>query len=632
MIKAKNKNWIIFFRLHPINFPLAWLVSLFRPVAYWKIYKILPYFSKRFYQLDPGLFFETGQMEWNAITSDAYDEFASLLPDDWKDLRLNAKFDNLIIDLTSVSLVEFSDEYEAYYQFYFLLRKWKEANSNIHDLRIVNSAFLKDSNILKMPLPKFDIKIVFNFAASLDRIMIALKRLLIIFKACKPAFTFNKSKQIDKNKFTILWHDISFNEMADSSQKFDFSFLVQRNLVNAQDVLYLLPVTPSKEIASRLSKSGINWITSDKFINIVSYSNKWRIVKDLFANTFLYNRINGNKIFRKSANQYLASRAMAYYVLKEYGVKTVIGSSSGHDSGTLNMLANAAGIRTIMWQYAQAGIIPVSYKDNFISRKRLVQSIHLASEVWVWYKADLDLFTQRCLQPSDLRPKFCITGPVMSGDFSWLVKSPYNARIDMNIRRSNKKNLLWVGIFDVATQISKSSKSHRSGPNRFPEDMQVKFFKDIANALDLYPQLHIFFKPKRRTKNDRFFRSEEMINLIGKTSKYVVSGRVIVLDHNIDPHIPIAMSDYCIGAPYTSGVFLANILDRPSVFYDPLNRYKSCYPMKFYDFQLNGSKELYNQIEFWLAGKNPETNETVLRESGIKDPGKEFAAMLLNKL
>ena len=68
MIKAKNKNWIIFFRLHPINFPLAWLVSLFRPVAYWKIYKILPYFSKRFYQLDPGLFFETGQMEWNAIT------------------------------------------------------------------------------------------------------------------------------------------------------------------------------------------------------------------------------------------------------------------------------------------------------------------------------------------------------------------------------------------------------------------------------------------------------------------------------------------------------------------------------------------------------------------------------------
>ena len=43
---------------------------------------------------------------------------------------LNAKFDNLIIDLTSPSLAEFSEEYEAYYQFYFLLKKWKKKNSN----------------------------------------------------------------------------------------------------------------------------------------------------------------------------------------------------------------------------------------------------------------------------------------------------------------------------------------------------------------------------------------------------------------------------------------------------------------------------------------------------------------------
>ena len=32
--------------------------------------------------------------------------------------------------------------------------------------------------------------------------------------------------------------------------------------------------------------------------------------------------------------------------------------------------------------------------------------------------------------------------------------------------------------------------------------------------------------------------------------------------------------------------------------------HKSCYAMKFYDLQVNGTKELYNQIEFWIAGKN----------------------------
>ncbi len=127
---AKKHNahtWVVFLRLHPFNFPLARLINLFRPVAYWKVERIPLHYCQRFLRLNPQRLYKHAQAEWNSMTADAYHEFAAVLPKEWKHLCLTGRFDGLTVDCTSTALNEVSEEFEAHYQFYNLVSKWKNS-------------------------------------------------------------------------------------------------------------------------------------------------------------------------------------------------------------------------------------------------------------------------------------------------------------------------------------------------------------------------------------------------------------------------------------------------------------------------------------------------------------------------
>ena len=633
---AKKHNiptWVVFLRLHPFNFPLAWLISLFKPVAYWKVERIPLHYCQRFLRLKPQKLYMYGQAEWNSMTADAYHEFAAVLPMEWKELCITGRFDGLTVDFTSAALNEVSEEFEAHYQFYHLVCKWKNSLSDDVNVQLVDTSFRRDMKKLDMALPEPNAEIKFGISTWLDRCMSQAGKTGRIVRALHQTLRCNNDVEPSKIRFRVFWQGISLNELADGPKKYDFSFLVQRNLVKSEDILYLLPIRPKQSTCDWLKRKKVHWVVYEDYVNWVPRAERWNIIRDLLSNLFLPEWVQGPSILSHKVAGFIANGALMHHVIKASSADTFIASSSDHStSGAINAMSRASGLRTIMWQYSQAGIMPFHHDEDInknLSCKRLVQSIFVADEQWVWYKSDIDLLSERCLQPQNYTPKFRVTLPVMSGDFNWLLKTPKQARRNMGVLEADEKNLLWLGVFDIETKEEDVLIGHRVGTNRFPEEMQVNFFRDLCLALEHFPDLRILFKPKRRNATDKFIRSKEMQHLIDPDGPYVKEGRVLFLDHNIDPHIPIAMSDCCVGAPYTSGIFLANVVGRPSIYYDPIGMYSDCYPAEFNDFRINGQNVLFDRIESWIAGDRGINSSLVSKELIQRDPAEEFAFMLL---
>ena len=355
------------------------------------------------------------------------------------------------------------------------------------------------------------------------------------------------------------------------------------------------------------------------------------MVRDIFSIFIKTGAFIGPSVIRRKIPSYIAKGAPLYCIVKTYGIDTIISTASGHSScGPLNAIAKSSNIRTIIWQYSQAGVIPVKKSNlhNDSARHRLVQSIFLCDEQWIWYREDMKLFRDRCLQPLEYAPVFHVTGPIMSGNSDWIFKSSVEAREDMQLSECSKKDLLWLGVFDIDTKHANLISGSRAGPNRFTIEMQKAFFSDLCEAINTFPNLRIIYKPKRRVAAEKFVISEEMFELINPDGKYVKEGKVILTKYNVDPYIPIAMSDCCIGAPYTSGVLLSNLVNRPGVYYDQLGIYKNCYPLEYKKLQINEKKSLFERIERWVDDKSIVDSRVINNESVDSNFVKIFIKML----
>ncbi|MDC0239190.1 hypothetical protein OAK82_02300 [Candidatus Thioglobus sp.] len=628
-----NKNWLVFFEINIFNLPIVFFVNFFKPVAYWKSSKIPKSFLYFFHLLEPEKIFKSGQMEWNFISSDAYDKFSSILKNhSWKDFDVIERFDNLTVDFTSVALAEMAEDFEAYYQFTYMVDEWQKSNSEVSNVTIVENVYKNTMKGMGECHRKIKINKVFNIFTFMDKINFLSENLFILIKPIiKSFFYYRKTKAINKKAFRILWKDISVNEITNNLLECNFAFLAHHISVDIGKILYVLPVEPSYEVCKWLESKDINWIVDGKYMHLIPYSIRWNMVRDIVFTFIRTGIFIGSSVIRRKIPSYIAKGAPLYCIAKTYGIDTIIGTTSGLSScGPLNAIAKSSNIRTIIWQYSQAGVIPVkkSNLQGVTDRKRLVQSIFLCDEQWAWYHEDIKLYRDRCLQPPEYAPVFRVTGPIMPGNSDWIFKSPIKAREDMQLLECSNKDLLWLGVFDMDTKHANLISGIRSGPNRFTLEMQKAFFSHLCEAINTFPNLRIIYKPKRRVAAEKFVISNEMLELINPDGKYVKGGKVILTKYNIDPYIPIAMADCCIGAPYTSGVLLSNLVHRPGAYYDPLNMYDNCYPLEYKKLQISEKKSLFEKIERWTDDKSIVDSRVINNESVDKDFVKIFVKLL----
>ena len=99
------------------------------------------------------------------------------------------------------------------------------------------------------------------------------------------------------------------------------------------------------------------------------------------------------------------------------------------------------------------------------------------------------------------------------------------------------------------------------------------------------------------------------------------------MDHDIDPYIPVAISDCCVGIPFTSPVLVGMSGRRDGIFYDPLGTARGFRPREFETALVNGRDAFIERLAAWCEEKPaPPAEFSLMFNQG--DPGERFHSML----
>jgi polysaccharide biosynthesis PFTS motif protein len=221
---------------------------------------------------------------------------------------------------------------------------------------------------------------------------------------------------------------------------------------------------------------------------------------------------------------------------------------------------SSMGLETINWSYG-ANTFLYAADDSRFRDLGMPRSISIAKEVWVWTELVERWLHSRALgEPPVIR----VIGPVMCGDSRWLARAPQEARSALGLRVPPGQKL--VAVFDVPA----IRREWRHIPTMYPVEMLEQFFADAETILQRMPRLALLIKPKRALGDAQRDFPDRLRRILDPGSDWRRSGRVLAVAHDIDPYLPVAAADICIGIPFTSPVLVAHWAGRPAFFHDPL--------------------------------------------------------------
>jgi polysaccharide biosynthesis PFTS motif protein len=163
--------------------------------------------------------------------------------------------------------------------------------------------------------------------------------------------------------------------------------------------------------------------------------------------------------------------------------------------------------------------------------------------------------------------------------------------------------------------------------SRISKEAQARFFEDLANALKIWPELTLAIKPKRDAERHGLVLSDAYRELLDPNGLWRASGRVLVFPTNIDPYLPIAIADGCIGMPFTSPIAAALYFRRSAAWYDPIDYCDKVCPPEVTRVLLKGETALRQRIIEWTNGVFDQDVPTSLAGSS-DDPIETFAAII----
>jgi len=357
---------------------------------------------------------------------------------------------------------------------------------------------------------------------------------------------FRREGNADTAPCAVFWTDISAGEVASADRRLSFSFAVERGLIEPRECLYFLAAPPPPEAAERLRRLGVRWTTVASF-GFLPLPAKLGALAALLGAMFSGGLVRWRHVV-EAAPWVAAARAL--------GCRTYLTSvSSAWPEPPQVEALRKRSVRTINWSYG-ANTFCFSVADASFRDLGLLRSVTAAAEVWVWTEAVEDWLRRRALGAP---PAMRLIGPVMSGDSRWLARTPAAARAAYGIAEAPGRR--YVAVFDVPPVNKEMRLAIGHGPTVYPPAMLEAFFRDVQELLRL-PEVTLVVKPKRSLQDPRREFADSMHELLA-------SGRVIAVPHDIDPYIPVALADVCIGVPFTSPVVAGLYSGRGGVFHDP---------------------------------------------------------------
>ena len=410
---------------------------------------------------------------------------------------------------------------------------------------------------------------------------------------------FRREGNTDTAPCAVFWTDISAGEVASADRRLSFSFAVERGLIDPRECLYFLAEPPPPEAAERLRRIGVRWTTVASF-GFLPLPAKLGALAALLGAMFFSGSLVRWRHAAEAAPWIAAARALAC------GTYLTSVSSAWPEPPQVEALRKR-GVRTINWSYG-ANTFCFSVSDASFRDLGLLRSVTAAAEVWVWTEAVEDWLRRRALGAP---PAMRLIGPVMSGDSRWLARTPAAARAAYGLAEAPERR--YVAVFDVPPVNKEMRLAIGHGPTVYPPAMLEQFFRDVEGLLRL-PEVTLIVKPKRSLQDPRREFADSMHELLA-------SGRVIAVPHDIDPYIPVALADLCIGVPFTSPVIAGLYSGRGGLFHDPrgeLVRVPGAPQLLAH--VTHGARELHTRVSAIL--------QEPPRGHARPDPAEVFAALL----
>ncbi len=604
----------------------ALVLSAFGRVVYWKSDAVAERLLQRFEHIDPNQLVTTG--EWCSVLESAFDCWADHAETASR-LSMDRSLGGIRVDLSGCLLQLIAMNLEEEFVFRDLAARWLAERSDCGRARYVDDGTIGRLRTIGCDLTEYGNAPTVYGMIPWTSTLAWFRALAVTVRAIQSVLRTSPASTNRNERYDYVFGGISSHEFAVGPDQLDFTFLIRRRLVDPARCIFVLSSPPQPDCIKWLSDHKANWVWRRALGALLPAGDRIRIALSIATETV---RVPAMRIGRGYGAIVLELRARARTwasVAKRLDPAALVTSfSSSWPEPPETAVMNALGKRTVSWHYgANMFEFPGRQEAVGFRDRKVYNSVTVAREVWAWGPETRDLVADRQVLGKKASPRFRLSGAVMQGDSRWLQLSPTAAREKFGL--VDDAQSLFLGVFDVAAKSDAERRAIGIGPVIYTDRMQNRFFEDLAAALNAIPTLHLIVKPKRKLGDRLHTTSDAMMRLIDPEGLPVREGRVTLLPYNVDPYIPVALSDCCIGMPFTSPVLVGLSSGRNGIYYDPLNQATGYRPQRMESLMIRNSEILIKTLTAWRTGSG---QRAVHRELFLPpcEPGENFVAMLEN--
>ena len=632
-----SKKLFFVYEVHFINYPALLVLSLFGQVAYIKRPRKLKLSSKRFCRINVNNLLKNGQSEFNSINARAYSNFKRQIESAPSKYAATGRIDGKSVNFTQQHITDIGKKYEIFCQYLYFASALEKRNPQnvyvkLYPVRVLDlhSNLAGKINLLQKLLVQF-----FNFTDSLwSKCFLVYE----IYNFLKPNYKPYLLSHMKNLRLCTLWSGINPQEvnLNENDNLARFWFLDSKRLTNSGKILFVLPVTVAQA-------KQINRVFAEQFF--VLSSKEMSAVMPRFKRIYLLlllvfeacrhivHRVLGINTLAAASASYLIRSVAEYELCKQLRLGTFLTSNSAHSIYNAKFaLCSILGARTVLWQYSGVGLIPYDNTQTGSNQKmigRFAQYCFACSDVFVWNELDIKILRERLLKNVGPAPNFTAIGPMMPGNLSNIPSSEMEKQKKRALffdeqRTSNHGFEFWITIFDMPTHSEELVTTGELPITRITEEEQDLFFAGLLKLFEEYPEIVFVMKPKRRLLASKFILSKNHQLFLRLAQSVRAKHRFIIVPHNIDPYLPIGISDAAISMPFSSALQAAVCFGLPAAYYDASGQYRHVYPENDY-LSTHSYYELQSVVSKWISShpntqnnQMPDFQKTFAEEIGLR--------------
>ena len=564
-VRSKDRavNRVYFFcKLHPLNWPLAWLLSYRGRVIYYHRQNALSDSRlERCEVIDPAEFDSAD--DWHQGLEESLAAWRRWVDRDRSRWGLKIRILASPIDFERTWLQWLARSFENHFMAFWMVQRWLARHPEIPSTTLAESHVVNKS--YRSFYPGTERCPTVRIAGLLDRIWLWIAAGNQVRFQLRSLWTSTADgPHPARHTFKYFWAGVPPSEVASTPRHLDFAFLVQGGLLARQETLFVLPSLPRPDARNWINQQQLEWGTGLALGTLLSAGERPRISVALLG-LALRVVLDPRDRFPKPALLLHALQGAAWVlVARRYQPQVYLSSiATAWPEQPATAVMRSLGIRTVLWHYS-ANLFRYSTRSPEFLDRSVVLSTTVSQEMWAWNKSVSKLFSSRSVLPAAEGFTSKNFGPVMCGDPRWLAKTPEAARREWGVSAADA-SLKHLAIFDVPPVSQAIRIKYSVGVNPYTVELLDQFFTDVRAALDLFPQLRVVLKPKKDFHDKTRHFADAMWQLLDPHGPY--RSRVLLVDHSVDPYIPVALADICLGLPFTSPILVGLKGQRRGIFF-----------------------------------------------------------------